>query len=122
MCMCRELRIERILPEVRLLEQMPVHGSAVQALQCGHASERADAPAQWIVGEAGEQAPLRAGSFAVQGIALDIADRMAIDMDVVQVRAAVEEPVDIAPIRGRGLNAIAQSIVAVLQTAAQALA
>ena len=58
-------------------------------------------------------AALRPLDFAVQFVALDVADDFAVEADLVQVSAAVVEVIDMAAVRQDGAGAVAQRVISV---------
>ena len=58
-------------------------------------------------------AALRPLDFAVQFVALDVADDFAVEADLVQVSAAVVEVIDMAAVGQDGADAVAQRVVLV---------
>ena len=58
-------------------------------------------------------AALRPLDFAVQFVALDVADDFAVKADLVQVSAAVVQVIDMAAVRQDGADAVAQRVVSV---------
>ena len=79
-------------------------------------------PAQRVMAIAAVQGPLRSERLAVQRIALDVADDLAIQADLVQVARAVVEPAQALAAGQLSLNAVAQGVVLVPEGAGQALA
>ena len=59
------------------------------------------------------QAGLGAAGFAVQRVALDVADHMPVGADLVHVACAVAEPAQLPPAGQAAVGAVAQRIVAV---------
>ncbi|CRM81490.1 hypothetical protein [Pseudomonas sp. 58 R 3] len=55
--------------------------------------------------------------FAVQAVAFEIADDLAVEVDLVQMAAAVVQAVEPAAVRQLGLDQVAEFVVVVLQVA-----
>ena len=66
-------------------------------------------------------AALRPLDFAVQFVALDVADDFAVEADLVQVSAAVVEVIDMAAVGQDGADAVAQRVVLVAYGSALAV-
>ncbi|MNF86212.1 hypothetical protein D3C84_686420 [compost metagenome] len=84
------------------------------------ALSRAQAAAA-VVFAAGADLPLGAQHFAVQAVAFEVADDLAVEVDLVQVAAAVVQAVDPAAIGQLGLDQVAEFVVVVLQAAGGAV-
>lgn len=82
----------------------------------------ADQAAQAVVVAGAVQAALAALAFAMQVVSLEVADDLPIDIDLVQVAAAVVQVVDGAAIGQHGRCAVAQRVVAVGQRGGYAVA
>ena len=56
--------------------------------------------------------------FAVQAVAFEVADDLAVEVYLVQVAAAVVQAIEPAPVRQLGLDQAAEFVVVMLQLAA----
>ena len=79
-----------------------------------HAGAGPDARERVVLGTQGKP-PLGAQGLAVQRVALEVADHAPVQVDLVQVPAAVVEVVEGTPVRQGGAGAVAQSVVGVPQ-------
>ncbi len=59
--------------------------------------------------------------FAVQAVAFEVADDLTVEVDLMQVAAAVVQAVEPAPVRQLGLDQVAEFVVVMLQLAAGTL-
>ena len=64
---------------------------------------------------------MSAQHFAVQAIAFEVADDLAVEVDLVQVAAAVVEAIEPAAVGQLGLDQVAEFVVVVVQAASRAL-
>ena len=70
-----------------------------------------------VVGVGGVEFALGTLYFAMQVVTFDVADEVAVDVDLVQMAGAVIQVVDGAPIRQGGGDAVAQWVVLVAKGA-----
>ncbi|VVN45638.1 hypothetical protein PS676_05713 [Pseudomonas fluorescens] len=59
--------------------------------------------------------------FAVQAVAFEVADDLAVEIDLVQVAAAVIQAIDPAAVGQLGLDQVAEFVIVILQAASRAL-